>query len=137
MSQVVIEVIALDVGDDGDPGVEIVEAAVEFACLGDEDGSTAEWLPPPSWGTVPPMTKLGWTAALGEGEADHGSWWWICREMPATATPNRSPMTIPSICAYLTVLRPRVEAATISQFLSGTAAVRTTRSGLESSNSPS
>ena len=99
--------IALDVGDDGDPGVEIVEAAVEFACLGDEMVPPPEWLPPPSWGTVPPMTKLGSTPHWARAKPIMAlvvDLPWV----PATATPNRSPMTSPSISAYLTVLRPRV-----------------------------
>ena len=34
---VAIEMIFFDVGDDGDLGMQVVEAAVEFARLGDED----------------------------------------------------------------------------------------------------
>ena len=108
-------------------GTQIVEAAVEFARLGDENASARRngfrrrAAARCRRSRSSDRRRIRRRAKLIMALVVDLPW------VPATATPNRSPITIPSIWAYLTVLSPRAEAAIISRFLSGTAAVRTTK----------
>src|SRR3954452_11432462 len=101
-----------------------------------KDSPWPERLEPPSWGTLPPMTK--------DGSAPQGRRAWEVREVvvvlawvPEVAMANRSCMTWPRSWAYFRWGRPSFLAARNSGLESGTAAVRTTRSTSRLSSSPS